>query len=367
MVLAPVSVRPTQKFFSCMQPSLRHTRPPHAQPRRLCGRSTSPWLGAASAACGAKNDRGAMSESVDRGAAELRLTFIRHGQAEHNAAFLDGLAGGRILDPQLTSLGEAQARGLRADGLVARVFADDPPELIVVSPLRRALQTAWLGFGGGLPCLAIAELQETHPSPCDTGDPALALAFARSTGPDGRGLVSALESLPAGWHEKSADYADERLVQRRWRTFLQAVASRPERSILVLGHHNVFAAGLCHEFANCEARRYVLDRDSLSLSLLEEPTLGPLPLWLAGLPLAYLFLAAGYGHFAKEADFVGTRRRTWCTPTPCTFHTVHRPRGALLSPRTMCGYRWASWPGCRYQTCTAPPTTPRAPPSSYSD
>ena len=35
------------------------------------------------------------------------------------------------------------------------------------------------------------------------------------------------------------------------------------------------------------------------------PTLGPLPLWLLGLPAATLFLTAGIGHFREPAKFVG--------------------------------------------------------------
>ena len=62
----------------------------------------------------------------------MEMLFVRHGQTDHNAA---RLIQGRN-DPPLNQTGLAQANQL------ARQLVDQPFELIVSSPLRRARQTA---------------------------------------------------------------------------------------------------------------------------------------------------------------------------------------------------------------------------------
>ena len=91
---------------------------------------------------------------------------VRHGQGVHNLSY----ANHDLPDPELTPLGEEQARALttRFPGL-ANV------ELIVSSPLRRTIQTALLAFPvkleAGMQVLALPEVQEASELICDTGSP----------------------------------------------------------------------------------------------------------------------------------------------------------------------------------------------------
>lgn len=100
------------------------------------------------------------------------IRCVRHAQGLHNLSH----ANHHLPDPGLTPLGEEQARSL------ARRFPEaGKTELILASPLRRAIQTALLAFpsctsaveGGGKQMMVVAwpEVQEASHIPCDTGSP----------------------------------------------------------------------------------------------------------------------------------------------------------------------------------------------------
>lgn len=72
--------------------------------------------------------------------ATKRVCFVRHGQGDHNAS----LEGWKLVDPPLNVKGEAQVRKLH-DELEPYLGDFD---LIVTSPLTRAMQTATGGFAG---------------------------------------------------------------------------------------------------------------------------------------------------------------------------------------------------------------------------
>lgn len=96
-----------------------------------------------------------------------RVSFIRHGEGHHNLAQAQWHRAGkpgepytmdndpefRLMDPELTTLGQDQAVELRS-----RAANLEDVELIVVSPMRRAIQTALLGFhtaiAAGVPVIA---------------------------------------------------------------------------------------------------------------------------------------------------------------------------------------------------------------------
>ena len=82
---------------------------------------------------------------------------MRHGQGAHNVFIESHKARGvehgikinevcpsnrHLVDPRLTDLGEAEARAARA------VCGALEPDLIVVSPMRRATRTAEIAFDG---------------------------------------------------------------------------------------------------------------------------------------------------------------------------------------------------------------------------
>jgi len=72
-----------------------------------------------------------------------RVYFIRHGQSEANAAKRDTLL---VRDALLTDLGKQQASAWHQPNELSKVFNDNPPELCICSPLRRAMETAALVF-----------------------------------------------------------------------------------------------------------------------------------------------------------------------------------------------------------------------------
>lgn len=90
---------------------------------------------------------------------------IRHAQGVHNIA---NTGNYNIRDPILTPLGEQQCRDF-----AAKFPFHDQIELIVTSPLRRAISTALLSFAPeierGVKVVAMSELQEVGDMPCDTG------------------------------------------------------------------------------------------------------------------------------------------------------------------------------------------------------
>jgi broad specificity phosphatase PhoE len=92
------------------------------------------------------------------------IHLVRHGQAVHNLS----QANNHLPDPELTALGEEQARGL-----IPKFPELANVQLIVSSPLRRTIQTALLAFPSqlkrGLHIVALPEVQEVSDMNCDTG------------------------------------------------------------------------------------------------------------------------------------------------------------------------------------------------------
>ena len=126
-----------------------------------------------------------------------RIWFVRHGQAEHNVLLSQAAsapdpeaawqAGENVRDPGLTPLGFEQARRASTDPLI-RDTALGPPgsadraELVVVSAMRRTLQTALTMCDAAAErapdpkkamfrVVALPDLQECNAVPCDTGRP----------------------------------------------------------------------------------------------------------------------------------------------------------------------------------------------------
>ena len=94
------------------------------------------------------------SIAPDAGGNDKRIHLVRHGQGLHNAYMDECIAAGKVpaaklheskahphlIDPVLTARGEAEAVAARAQ------TAELTPELLVVSPLRRATATCQLAF-----------------------------------------------------------------------------------------------------------------------------------------------------------------------------------------------------------------------------
>lgn len=101
------------------------------------------------------------------------LYFIRHGNAEHNAALekniLDReeilrLYATQFLDSRLTTEGKAEAQRLRSS--ISSLSKLEIPNLVVSSPLSRALSTARIAFD--CPIHVLEGLRERHGRwPCE--------------------------------------------------------------------------------------------------------------------------------------------------------------------------------------------------------
>lgn len=177
--------------------------------------------------------------------------FVRHSEAVVNAA---GRAfakddprkkavrlDAQHFDSPLSEKGLAQAKELRAGTLQGR-SRPPCPQLVLASPLTRALQTATAVFGcgelGAPKLVAVEALREFCSKafqPCDSRhDPQeLRAAFPHAdfanvpAGPDallGPGAVEAPES-----------------ADRRARWLLAWVRARPERSIACVGHFQILS------------------------------------------------------------------------------------------------------------------------------
>ncbi|TLD14168.1 uncharacterized protein PgNI_02876 [Pyricularia grisea] len=162
------------------------------------------------------------------------LILIRHAQAEHNVS-------NNIPDPQLTPLGLEQAAALSAH-LQKRLPGSLDPELIVVSPFRRCLQTATIAFDwlidaetgkSKVPMVANASWQENADKPCDTGtDPTLVAPKFPHIDFSALDPVYPDKTSPAA----SLYHYTRAALLARAQSCLRELRSRPERVIAVVSH-----------------------------------------------------------------------------------------------------------------------------------
>jgi len=168
------------------------------------------------------------------------LHLVRHAQAEHNLQTLlhGGHAGAEILDPRLTPLGHKQASDLRT-----RLAADSvpPPEFVVVSPLRRTLETAFGAFanhGTKVPrFLALELVREKFGNKayqCDVRSD-LSVLQAEFPSVDFSLVTREVDEVP----DERETFAE---TQLRAEAFIRWAAARPEPEITVVSHSGFLAA-----------------------------------------------------------------------------------------------------------------------------
>lgn len=161
-----------------------------------------------------------------RADARTRLVMARHGQTDHNR---DGRLQGQIDIP-------LNDTGLRQAAALARAVAQAPPDLIVASPLERALVTARV----------VGEACGIEPT---TDDALLERGFGQWEGLRG-------EEIRSRWPEQHADWRTHRPVlglgvedrpevgARVATACLRLVAEHPGASILVVGHGAATTLGI---------------------------------------------------------------------------------------------------------------------------
>ncbi|ESZ98262.1 hypothetical protein SBOR_1358 [Sclerotinia borealis F-4128] len=178
------------------------------------------------------------------------IILIRHAQALHNVSHK--ARNYELHDPALTDLGF----GAQCDEL-ARSLKDDVPlaqeiDLIVVSPMRRTLQTAQQGLGWlikrGVPVLLRPEWQESSDKPCDTGTP---IELMEKEWPQfDWSAVDPLFPAKSGLYEFSKDALIERgIVAKKW------LQQRPEKVIAVVSHSAFLLTCISYKrYANADYR-----------------------------------------------------------------------------------------------------------------
>ena len=176
------------------------------------------------------------------------IVCIRHGESTFNAAWRDTQVDPLHFDAPLSEAGVEQVR------LTRMTLADFPFELVITSPLTRALQTA-TGIFDSHPSrpqfIVSALLRERVENSCDIGRPPSRLAgdfpaldFAHlqdqwwhvDGAPDVRGIC--VESVA--------------VVEARVAEFRAYVQSRPEKRVAVVGHGTFLFHLTRRVLANCE-------------------------------------------------------------------------------------------------------------------
>ncbi|KAH7062271.1 histidine phosphatase superfamily, partial [Macrophomina phaseolina] len=178
------------------------------------------------------------------------LILIRHAEALHNVD-----KDYSIPDPVLSQLGLQQCVQLR-DHLRQHLPLADQAELIVVSPMRRTLQTALLGLDWliekGVPVRLDAGWQENSSKPCDTGTPTSVL---QSEFPEFDFSVVD-PTYPEKVNPPTNPYAFTRhAVVRRGQTCLEWLYTRPEKVIIVVSHSGFLRCAVSQRrYANADYR-----------------------------------------------------------------------------------------------------------------
>lgn len=174
------------------------------------------------------------------------IDCIRHGESTFNAAMLISRQDPLHFDARLSPKGEAQVRE------AALRHAGDHYDLIVISPLTRALQTANGIFAGRATPMRVESLAaERVENSCDIGRAPTHLArdfphlafdhldeewWHRHDAPDHRGIcVETIDHL-----------------RGRVGRFRDWLAARPEGRIAVVGHGTFFFHLTGAVFANCQ-------------------------------------------------------------------------------------------------------------------
>ena len=172
-------------------------------------------------------------------AATKRVCLIRHGQGAHNAS----ITNWKLVDPPLNEKGLAQAAAL-CETLKAGEIKPREFELVAVSPLTRAMQTAKGGFKGTeVPFHVTPLLRERMGAPCDAGKPKSELVRLN---PEMRGW-GGIDELPEEWWEDATEWDLFERVEalKAW------VHARPERTIALVGHGGLFARIIGKHLPNC--------------------------------------------------------------------------------------------------------------------
>lgn len=174
-----------------------------------------------------------------------KILLIRHGQSTFNAHYEATGEDPGHFDARLTELGQRQAEAARVQ------LADEVIDLVIASPLTRAIQTGLAIFGHrNLPFHVTCKHRERLESTCDVGRPPHELKqdFPHLD----------FDHLDDPWwhHEPSAKtpFTVEPLplFEQRVLAFREWLADHEAQRIAVIGHGTFFHALTGHWMQNCE-------------------------------------------------------------------------------------------------------------------
>eukprot|EP00408_Alexandrium_pacificum_P027315 CAMPEP_0171190332 /NCGR_PEP_ID=MMETSP0790-20130122/18802_1 /TAXON_ID=2925 /ORGANISM="Alexandrium catenella, Strain OF101" /LENGTH=371 /DNA_ID=CAMNT_0011655461 /DNA_START=75 /DNA_END=1190 /DNA_ORIENTATION=+ len=180
---------------------------------------------------------------------ERLVYFVRHGQAWSNK--LPWVEGGLLLDPLLTPLGVEQAKNISSNPVIADALSSDPSlraELVVVSPMRRTLETAIFGLNSSLPVSEVpwrldADIMEVSGLPCDSLNPVGIVPFLKSLGR--ADLVAQYEELPPDCFNHTGRFAtDDAAVRARFNAFTESLLRSDKQRVVAVAHQELLRIGL---------------------------------------------------------------------------------------------------------------------------
>lgn len=201
--------------------------------------------------------------------ARKRVFFMRHGETEHNVLFHEGKwrEAQDLRDPLLTAIGQKQAVEAASTPLLCSAMRSQAV-LLVISPLRRAVETAMGALGhwlierrsAGTPVRVELDpdIQECGAHKCNTGRPASELRM--EFGQTSVGLSLPFDKLKERWFDRNGDGADSLdAIAIRLARFTHWIHLQPEPNIIVVSHQQILRHMLGVNFANCEVRLYTID------------------------------------------------------------------------------------------------------------
>lgn len=172
------------------------------------------------------------------------IFLIRHGQSTHNVAWEATGTDPLYFDAPLSELGRRQV--MEAQAVARRLEV----ELVVTSPLTRAIQTAVSLFGNEVPLLITPIHRERLLNGCDVGRSPAALTADFPT--------LKFDHLPECWWYDSTErdargFSVEPLesLAERVEAFQAWLPSLPQRRVAIVGHGAFFRHLTGTMFDNC--------------------------------------------------------------------------------------------------------------------
>jgi broad specificity phosphatase PhoE len=173
------------------------------------------------------------------------IHLIRHGQSTFNALFDLNRVDPLHFDARLSQIGIEQVAAAR------QAASDIPVDLVVVSPLTRAIQTAVGLFGEAAVPIIVTDLhRELLENSCDVGRSPSALSAEFP-------MLTFDHLSDPWWHNGQEDdrgvaVEPDHLITRRLADFSRWLRGRPEDVVVVVGHGGFFRRLTGRSMRNCE-------------------------------------------------------------------------------------------------------------------